>query len=59
MENCRQCGKPLKIIKGGPKSEQGSTKIVTVHVFGCMNLDCPIKMQEQYRTETEQDSFTE
>lgn len=54
---CRSCHNPLHIISGGNKSEEGSTVIKTVHVWGCLNPDCKDAMVEQTRTETEQESF--
>jgi len=55
---CRACSNPLKIISGGLKTTVGSTQVTMVHVFGCLNDDCPEKMVEQNRIETPQDSFT-
>lgn len=52
---CKKCGNPLKVINGGNKVVDG--KIVTVHVWGCLNAKCELNMQEQDRTETEQESF--
>jgi hypothetical protein len=52
---CSKCGLPLRIIKGGQKIVNG--KIVMVHVLGCMNTDCDMKMIEQKRVETPQESF--
>lgn len=54
---CSKCGLPLRVIKGGQKVVDG--KIVMVHVLGCMNTDCELKMQEQNRIETPQESFAE
>jgi len=54
---CVSCGNPLKIISGGQKTALNSTDIVMVHVFGCLNKDCPEKMKEQGRSETPVPSF--
>lgn len=54
---CRKCQNPLRVINGGLKSDAGSTKIVMVHVWGCLNPDCSENMKEQDRTESEQESF--
>jgi hypothetical protein len=53
--NCTKCGCPLRIISGGQKIVDN--KIVMVHVFGCMNTDCDLKMQEQDRQETSIENF--
>lgn len=55
--NCKLCGNPLRVIKGGLKSDVGTNKITMVHVWGCLNDKCELNMQEQKRTETEQESF--
>lgn len=55
--NCSVCSNPLKVISGGLKTVEGSTKITMVHIFGCLNPDCKDKLLEQNRTETEQESF--
>lgn len=52
---CSKCQNPLRIISGGNKIVDG--KIKAVHVMGCMNPDCDMKMQEQDRVETEVQSF--
>jgi hypothetical protein len=52
---CSKCQNPLRIISGGNKIKEG--KIIAVHVMGCMNPDCELKMQEQNRIETPQESF--
>jgi hypothetical protein len=54
---CSNCGNPLKVISGGNKIVDG--KIVMIHVWGCLNDDCKIKMQEQNRTQTEVEQFEE
>jgi len=56
---CCKCKNPLRIIKGGQKSDIGSTDIVMVHVFGCMNESCDMAMKEQHRVEDTVESFTE
>jgi hypothetical protein len=52
---CSKCQNPLHIIGGGQKVVDG--KIIAVHIMGCMNPDCNMKMQEQNRAETEVKSF--
>jgi hypothetical protein len=52
---CVECKNPLKQIKGGPNQE----RFVHVHVWGCMNPDCPKKMLEQDRSETPLKNFNE
>jgi hypothetical protein len=54
---CKGCKSPLHRIGGGEKSEEGTTKIVMVNIWGCMNPECELKMQEQDRTYTEKESF--
>jgi hypothetical protein len=52
---CSKCQNPLRIVSGGQKVVDG--KIIAVHVMGCMNPECDMKMQEQSRVETEVKSF--
>lgn len=52
---CSKCGNPLKVIHGGEKVADG--KIIMVHIFGCINPECELKMAEQNRTETEINRF--
>jgi hypothetical protein len=52
---CSKCQNPLRIISGGNKAVDN--KIIAVHVMGCMNPDCELKLQEQNRIETPQESF--
>jgi hypothetical protein len=52
---CRNCGNPLRILKGGQKIGDG--KIIMVHVMGCLNPDCELKNQEQDRVFTEVQEF--
>lgn len=54
---CKECKSPLHVISGGNKIVDG--KIVTVHVFGCLNSNCSLNTQEQNRTQTEQEQFNE
>ena len=56
---CVECKQELHVIAGGTKSEEGTTEITTVHVFGCLNKKCSMAMKEQQRTETTNSSFTE
>lgn len=55
--NCTSCGNPLHVVSGGDKSEVGSTQIITIHVWGCLNPQCEKKGQEQDRSYTTRDSF--
>ena len=57
MDKCRECGNPLRILKGGQKIIDG--KIVNIHVMGCLNPGCPMLQQEQDRIITEIPSFEE
>lgn len=57
---CSSCGELLHIISGGDAVivVDGVAKITTVQLWGCMNPDCIMQMQEQGRTETPpRDSF--
>lgn len=54
---CRECKNPLRIIGGGQKSDIGTNKITMVHIMGCMNPNCSIKLKEQDRKITDVPSF--
>ena len=56
---CSECGNPLKVVRGGIKTVADSPDIVMVHVYGCMNEQCTKAMQEQLRTESIVEQFTE
>jgi hypothetical protein len=54
---CRECGNPLRILKGGQKIIDG--KICNIQVMGCLNPNCSLKQKEQDRIITEIPSFEE
>jgi len=56
---CKECNAPLRVIKGGQRTDEGSTKITNIHAYGCLNKKCSLVNKEQTRTETKQDSFNE
>jgi hypothetical protein len=55
MDKCKECGMPLRVIKGGDTvvMDDGKPKIATVHIWGCMSPKCSLSMQEQGQTQTE------
>lgn len=38
--NCKCCGLPLSIVKGGNKTEEGTTNWVLVQLHACTNVNC-------------------
>jgi hypothetical protein len=56
---CTSCNNELRVIKGGMQTSLESQDIKMVQVWGCMNKDCELSMQEQKRTEVIVEQFVD